>query len=42
MPRIYKPAGPQSNKAEAPVNEVKKTPKSPKADETAKKEDSGK
>ena len=40
MPRIYKPVGPKSNKAAAPVTETK-TPKPPKADEP-KKEDGGK
>lgn len=42
MPRIYKPVGPESNKAMAPVTETKTTaPKPPKAD-GPKKEGGGK
>ena len=42
MPRIYKPVGPKSNKAAAPVTETKTTPKPAKAPESTKKEDGSK
>lgn len=42
MPRIYKPAGPQSNKAAAPISEVKTNRKPAKADESNKKDGDGK
>lgn len=42
MPRIYRPVGPEANKAMAPVTETKEpAPKSPKTDEP-KKEGGGK
>lgn len=41
MPRIYKPVGPESNKAMAPVTETK-TPKPSKTTGEPKKENGGK
>lgn len=42
MPRIYKPVGPESNKAAAPVTETKTTAQKPAKADGSKKEDSGK
>lgn len=42
MPRIYKPVGPESNKAMAPVTETKTTAPKPQRTTGQKKEDGGK